>query len=64
MSDSVTKYYEDQENDLYWKTSNTLNSRTMYPGDIKVTIDSQRNDKYVQQVKEKFEERSQTGIKK
>jgi len=42
-----------------------------YPGDITVTYDEPRpkptkikKDKYVQAVKEKFEERSQTGIKK
>jgi len=34
-----------------------------YPGDITFTIDMPK-DKYVQAVKEKFEERSQTGIKK
>ncbi len=62
MSDSVKKYFEDEDSDLYWKTSNTINSRTMYPGDIEVTID--KKDSYVQIVKAKFEERSQTGIKK
>ena len=62
MSDSIKKYYEDEDSDLYWKTSNTINSRTMYPGDIKVTID--KKDSYVQVVKAKFEQRSQTGIKK
>ena len=35
----------------------------MYPGDIEVTVDMPQ-DKYVQAVKEKFEQRSQTGIKK
>jgi len=62
MSDSVKKYFEDEDSDLYWKTSNTINSRTMYPGDIEVTID--KEDSYVQLVKAKFEQRSQTGIKK
>lgn len=61
MSDSVKKYFEDDD-DLYWKTSNTINSPTMYPGDIEVTID--KEDSYVQKVKSKFEQRSQTGIKK
>jgi hypothetical protein len=42
----------------------TINSRTMYPGDIEVTIDKPKKDSYVQIVKAKFEERSQTGIKK
>jgi hypothetical protein len=66
MSDSIKKYYEDEENDLYWKTNNTINSRTMtrYPGDIEVTVDKPKKDNYVQIVKAKFEERSQTGIKK
>ena len=62
MSDSATKYHEDEDSDLYWKTTNTINSKTMYPGDIKVTID--KKDSYVQLVKAKFEQRSQTGIKK
>ena len=35
----------------------------LYPGGIKVTIDMPQ-DKYVQAVKEKFEQRSQTGIRK
>jgi len=39
-----------------------------YPGDIIVTYDEPleevKKDKYVQAVKDKFEERSQTGIKK
>jgi hypothetical protein len=64
MGDSVKKYHEDEENDLYWKTSNTINSRTMYPGDIEVTMDRPKKDNYVQLVKAKFEQRSQTGIKK
>jgi len=37
----------------------------LYPGDIIFTIDKpMQKDKYVQAVKEKFEERSQTGIRK
>ena len=39
-----------------------------YPGDIIVTYDEPlkevKKDKYVQAVKEKFEQRSQTGIRK
>ena len=55
MSDTVKKYYEDSEQTEF----------TKYPGDIKVTIDeSVKRDKYIQQVKEKFEQRSQIGIKK
>ena len=39
--------------------------RSLYPGDIRITIDEpEQTDKYVQAVKEKFEERSQTGIRK
>lgn len=38
-------------------------SLNLYPGGIKVTIDMPQ-DKYVQAVKEKFEQRSQTGIRK
>ena len=64
MSDSVKKYYEDDDNDLYWKTSNTLNTKTMYPGDIEVTMDNPKKDSYVQIVKAKFEARSQRGIEK
>jgi len=37
--------------------------RRLYPGDILVT-ETMPQDKYVQVVKEKFEQRSQTGIKK
>jgi len=37
----------------------------LYPGDITFTIDEpMQKDKYVQAVKEKFEQRSQTGIRK
>ena len=65
MSDSVKKHFEDEEHDLYWKSTSTSITKTMYPGDIEVTIDSpQKKDKYVQAVKTKFEQRSQTGIKK
>lgn len=55
MSDSIKKYYE--------KTS-TTNLKTMYPGDIEVTMDKPKKDSYVQIVKARFEQRSQTGIKK
>jgi len=63
MGDSIKKF-EEIEDDLYWKTSNTLNLKTMYPGDIEVTMDQPKKDSYVQLVKAKFEQRSQTGIKK
>jgi len=37
----------------------------LYPGDIIFTLDEpMKKDKYVQAVKEKFEQRSQTGIRK
>ncbi len=55
MSDSITKYFE---------STSTSNIKTIYPGDIQVTIDTPKKDSYVQIVKAKFEERSQTGIKK
>jgi hypothetical protein len=61
MGSSIEKY----EDDLYWK-SNSTNGSTLrrYPGDIKVTMDNPKKDNYVQLVKAKFEQRSQTGIKK
>jgi DNA-binding transcriptional regulator GbsR (MarR family) len=55
MSDSVKKYFE---------STATSNVKTIYPGDIKVTIDKPKKDSYVQIVKAKFEERSQRGIEK
>jgi len=55
MSDSVKKYFE---------STSTSNVKTIYPGDIEVTIDKPKKDNYVQLVKAKFEQRSQTGIKK
>ena len=55
MSDSVKKYFE---------STSTSDVKTIYPGDIKVTIDKPKKDSYVQLVKAKFEQRSQTGIKK
>jgi DNA-binding transcriptional regulator GbsR (MarR family) len=55
MSDSVKKYFE---------STAISNVKTIYPGDIKVTIDKPKKDSYVQIVKAKFEERSQRGIEK
>ena len=55
MSDSVKKYFE---------STSTSNVKTIYPGDIKVTMDEPKKDSYVQIVKAKFEARSQRGIKK
>ena len=60
MGDSVKKYNEGL-------------SRRLYPGDITITETTAlypdttftpKTDKYVQRVKENFEQRSQTGIKK
>tara|TARA_R110000772_G_scaffold2246_2_gene7785 strand:+ start:97 stop:393 length:297 start_codon:yes stop_codon:yes gene_type:complete len=57
MSDSVTKYFERENEDMYdefmalqWSTNSTMN------------IDSK--DGIVQNVKDLYEERSQVGIKK
>ena len=62
MGDSVSKYYS---------RNSTSNVKTIYPGDVKMTVNSYPNyestskkDSYVQLVKAKFEERSQRGIKK
>jgi len=76
MSDSIEKY----EDDLYWKSNTTNGQTLRrYPGDIKVMIHESpdggktvksrpfrepKQDSYVQRVKDKFEERSQTGIRK
>lgn len=65
MGDSRKKFEEDLEDDLYWKSNTTNGSKFRhYPGDIEFTIDKPKKDSYVQIVKEKFEKRSQTGIKK
>lgn len=53
MSDSVKKFYDRHSQ-----------SHRAYPGDIIIQDITPKQDKYVQQVKAKFEERSQTGIKK
>lgn len=54
MSDSVTKYFENQERII-----------TKASGDVIIKVDPvAKRDKYVQQVKEKFEQRSQVGISK
>jgi hypothetical protein len=55
MGDSVKKYFE---------STSTSDIKTIYQGDINVTIDKPKKDSYVQIVKAKFEQRSQTGIKK
>ena len=56
MGDSVKKFHEN-ENNPHWETNNTINSQTIYPGDINITEN-------IQTVKSKFEQRSQLGIKK
>ena len=74
MSDSVKKFHEDLENlvvnhqekmsknkELYTMTIDTPNTNAQWYSD---TTFPGKKDKYVQQVKERFEERSQTGIKK
>ena len=61
MGSSIEKY----EDDLYWKSDSTNGSKfKRYPGDIEFTFDEPKKDSYVQIVKAKFEQRSQTGIKK
>jgi Trm5-related predicted tRNA methylase len=65
MSDSIKKFKEIEDDlHLFVEHINTVNSRTMYPGDIEVTMDQPKKDSYVQLVKAKFEQRSQTGIEK
>lgn len=70
--DSVSKYFENEREGY--------ETRSMYPGDIEITVNKNvpsnegtvpptdtnfiKTDKYIQAVKEKFEQRSQTGIKK
>lgn len=66
MSDSVKKYFENQEDmtknsELYTFGENYTPPDTTW---YKDTTFPEKKDKYVQRVKEKFEERSQTGIKK
>lgn len=62
MGDSVKKYFE--------KTA-TADIKTVYPGDIKITVDSYPNyesiskpDSFVEAVKSKYDERSKRGMKK
>lgn len=63
MGSSVSKYYDDmsKNNELYTMTIDPPLNSTQWYSDTKFP---EQKDKYVQQVKEKFEERSQTGIKK
>ena len=73
MSDSVKKFHEDLENlvrnqekmsknkELYNITIDKPNTGAQWYSD---TTFPEKKDKYVQAVKERFEQRSQTGIKK
>ena len=63
MSDSVKKYFEDmsKNKELYTMTIDNPTPDKQWYSD---TTFPEKKDKYVQQVKERFEERSQTGIKK
>lgn len=40
MGDSIKKYHEEIENDLYWKSNSTSPTFTRYPGDIEVRHDT------------------------
>jgi hypothetical protein len=63
MSDSVKKYFEDmsKNKELYNITIDNPNENTLWYSD---TTFPDKKDKYVQAVKERFEQRSQTGIRK
>jgi hypothetical protein len=63
MSDSIKKYFEDmsKNKELYTMTIDNPTPGAQWYSD---TTFPEKKDKYVQQVKERFEERSQTGIKK
>jgi hypothetical protein len=63
MSDSVKKYFEDmsKNKELYNITIDNPSENMMWYSD---TTFPEQKDKYVQAVKERFEQRSQTGIRK
>jgi hypothetical protein len=63
MSDSVKKYFEDmsKNKELYNITIDNPSETMMWYSD---TTFPEQKDKYVQAVKERFEQRSQTGIRK
>jgi hypothetical protein len=66
MSDSVKKYYENLEDmsknkEIYSFSIDKPTTGAQWYSD---TTFPDKKDKYVQTVKEKFEQRSQTGIKK
>jgi small-conductance mechanosensitive channel len=72
MSDSVKKFHEDYEKtimNLYpgdikvtMNSSLPSNQNTVPPTDL--NSERVKTDKYIQALKDKFEQRSQTGIKK
>ena len=63
MSDSVKKYFEDmsKNKELYNITIDNPTTDKQWYSD---TTFPEKKDKYVQAVKERFNQRSQTGIKK
>ena len=63
MSDSVKKYFEDMSSnkELYTMTIDNPTTGAQWYSD---TTFPEKKDKYVQAIKERFEQRSQTGIKK
>ena len=64
MSDPVKKYFENQDD---MTTSYSYNMNDKHQSNTKWYKDTtfpEKKDKFVQAVKEKFEERSQLGIKK
>ena len=63
MSDSVKKYFEDmsKNKELYTMAIDKPTTGAQWYSD---TTFPDKKDKYVQAVKERFEQRSQTGIKK
>ena len=63
MSDSIKKYFEDmsKNKELYTMTIDKPTTGAQWYSD---TTFPDKKDKYVQAVKERFEQRSQTGIKK
>ena len=60
MGDSVKKHNEDLGRRLYPGDITITDTTALYPD----TTFTPKTDKYVQRVKENFEQRSQTGIKK
>ena len=65
---NVSKFYKEASEPMIYESPDGGKTVTERPfnGDIKdrVVIKEPKEDRYVQQVKEKFEQRSQTGINK